>query len=95
MDGPPVDPLLMRVAAAFVGAVGGVVYFKPRSIRDALARLVFSVAAGVVFGFVPVEMLGWSATPEHRFAGHVLMAFASWPVAGVVSKWISARAGGG
>lgn len=90
MEPSPQDPLFHKALGAVLGTTAGLTYIKPRSGRDALCRVAFSMSTGYAFYFVPIDYFKWADTPERWMAGACLVALAGWPVAGVVMKRIAA-----
>ena len=86
------DPIFIKALGSLLGAIAGLVYIKPRNIRDALSRTFISTVAGVTFYFLPIDFFGWPKDSERIIAGALLVSFAAWPLAGVLFKWISKRA---
>lgn len=86
------EPLLYKAIGAVLGTTAGLVYIKPRNIRDALGRAFFSFSASMTFYFVPIDYLHWEKTPERIWAAAFLIALLAWPLAGVLFKWVSNKA---
>lgn len=87
MTNIPNDPYVAKAFGAVLGAIAGLLYSKPKNLRDTLSRFVFSLIAGFTLYFVPVRFFGWEWSNDHITAGAVVMAFVSWYVAGPVIKW--------
>ena len=86
---PHHDPLVYKLFGSALGTLAGLVYFKPKNLRDALGRAFFSSVTGVTCYFVPSDYLGWDITPERIIAGAFIMAIAAWPMAGLLFRWMS------
>jgi hypothetical protein len=88
------DLLFLKAFGALLGAVAGLLFVRPKNLLDMLCRLLFSIIAGAVLYFVPVELFRWDiANPERVMAGAMLVAFASPWLAGPLIKRFTVRTG--
>lgn len=99
IEKPPVDPEMYRVIGAIMGAVNGLIFLPPKTLREVGARLVFSVSSGYGLYYVPIQILKWSdiATVKYEnvmLGAAMIVAFLSWPLAGVVIKRASVKLSG-
>ena len=83
------DPMIYKAMGSLIGTVAGLVYIKPRNLRDAISRTFVSLAAGMLYYFVPIDYFGWDYDNEKTLAGAALVAFVSWPLAGLVFKMLA------
>lgn len=91
IEKPPVDPETYRIVGAIMGAVNGLIFLPPKTFREVCARLVFSVSSGYGLYYVPVQFLRWQDIETVKYEDMLLgaamiVAFVSWPLAGVIIK---------
>lgn len=91
IEKPPVDPETYRIVGAAMGALNGLLFLWPATLRDAAARFVFSAFSGYGLYYVPIQILKWTDVETVRYENVVMgaamiVAFLSWPLAGVLIK---------
>lgn len=94
MEGPG-NPENYRYVGAALGAASGLMFIRPKSIMDAVIRLVFSFVAGSILYLVLHEYMGWPRDPDHIVAAAWIVGFASWPLAGAALSAVKSRMGKG
>ena len=91
MEKPPVDPEHYRFLGALVGTTGSLIYFWPRTVKDAIRRGLFSMMAGSIFYYVSLDFFEWDMSPRHVIGGAALVSFIAWPLAGLVLTAVKNR----
>ena len=99
IEKPPVDPETYRMVGAAMGALNGVLFLWPKTFRELLARSIFSGFTGYVLYYVPIQLLKWSSVDFVEYqnivmGGAMVMAFLSWPLAGILIKRAGAKLSG-
>lgn len=87
----PGSPDHYRYVGAALGAVSGLMFIRPKSIMDAVIRLVFSFVSGAILYIVLHEYMDWPRDPDHIVAAAWVVGFASWPLAGAALSAIKSR----
>lgn len=88
---PGHDPWIYKALGSLLGSIAGLIYMKPKNRQDAIARFFVSFAAGMTYYFVPAEYFAWPLNNERTFAGAALVAFAAWPLAGLLFRWMTKK----
>lgn len=91
MDNTPADPFGFQYLGSLIGAFGALLYFWPKTIRDALIRATFSIMAGSTLYFVPMDFFNWGMSRDRIIGGAVIVAFMSWPIAGALVRAAKSR----
>lgn len=81
---------LIKAVGAICGAILSLVYDNPHTMRELLARAVFSSMAGFIFAFVAIDRFGWAETMQHWLAASALMGAVAWLLAGVATRVLRA-----
>jgi len=81
--------VILRTIGAIAGSFLSLVFFLPKSWREAGARGSGSLVSGFVFGPQVQDYLSWPATADNVMAASALAGFAAWQALGVVVRIVS------
>lgn len=79
-----VDLVMTKLGGAIIGAALALLYLQPKTFREFLTRLAFSVVCGFAFSDQLQSYLGWAPTETNNWSSAIAAAGLSWFVWGAI-----------